>query len=119
MVGGLLIASLLLNTYFLWRSHVGTGKWRPGQIIRRSDGSQCFDLDYDTFGKMLLQLLLQPEYISSICLEATVGGAKDDWQSVATAALKDSCEAGRQAAADVGAALEDFDGDSTWFVLLG
>ena len=118
MVGGLLIASLLLNTYFLWRSHVGTGKWRAGQI-RRSDGSQCFNLDYDTFGKMLLQLLLQPKYISSICLEATVGGAKDDWQSVATAALKDSCEAGRNAAADVGAALEDFDGDSTWFVLLG
>ena len=48
-----------------------------------------------------------------------MGGAKDDWQSVATAALKDLCEAGRQAAADVGAALEDFDGDSTWFVLLG
>ena len=61
----------------------------------------------------------QSTYISSICLEATVGGANDDWQSVATAALKDSCEAGRQAAADVGAALEDFDGDSTWFVLLG
>ena len=60
-----------------------------------------------------------PEYLSSIYLGATVGGAKDDWQSVATAALKDSCEAGRNAAADVGAALEDFDGDSTWFVLLG
>ena len=59
------------------------------------------------------------EYLSSIYLGVTVGGAKDDWQSVATAALKDSCEAGRQAAADVGAALEDFDGDSTWFVLLG
>ena len=49
----------------------------------------------------------------------TVDGAKDDWQSVATAALKDSCEEGRHTAADVGAALEDFDGDSTWFVLLG
>ena len=60
-----------------------------------------------------------PEYLSFIYLGVTVDGAKDDWQSVATAALKDSCEEGRHAAADVGAALEDFDGDSTWFVLLG